>query len=158
MRRNLNKITHNKDLHVGVNKILFSRRRHDTVSRRQSLHGFTLIELLVVISIIALLLAVILPSLRKAKLAAQFTVCKTNLHQIGLGLVAYSVDNKDRLVPGSHWNGLVIYNNWGESTSGPRNIGHLLQGGYIPLPTSNSSVIYDPGIKRSSYFGQMAQL
>ena len=53
MRSDSDKITHNKNLHVGVNKIKFLRRRHDTASRRQSLHGFTLIELLVVISIIA---------------------------------------------------------------------------------------------------------
>jgi len=95
MRRNLNKITHNQNLHVGVNKINFSHRRHDTVSRRQSLHGFTLIELLVVVVVIALLMAIITPALRKAKELAQLLTCKTNLKQMGIGFHVYAADNDD---------------------------------------------------------------
>ena len=55
--------------------------------------GFTLIELLVVIAIIALLLSIILPSLRLAKEAAKTTVCGANMHQWGLIFFMYTEDN-----------------------------------------------------------------
>ncbi|MHB1157855.1 MAG: type II secretion system protein, partial [Phycisphaerales bacterium] len=65
------------------------------------LHGFTLVELLVVVSIIALLLAVLLPALGKAKRAAKLTVCTSQLHQIGLAFVMYSQDNNN--IPPAAW-------------------------------------------------------
>ena len=55
--------------------------------------GFTLIELLVVIAIIALLLSVILPSLRLVKKRAQGMMCKSNLRQWGIIWRLYSNDN-----------------------------------------------------------------
>ena len=60
--------------------------------------GFTLIELLVVIAIIALLLAVIMPALGKAKEAAQRIICRNNLRQQSIGIILYSNDN-DSYVP-----------------------------------------------------------
>lgn len=51
--------------------------------------GFTLIELLVVVAIIAMLMAIVLPGLRKAKEVAKKASCKSNLHQVGLALGAY---------------------------------------------------------------------
>src|SRR5690349_16372936 len=51
--------------------------------------AFTLIELLVVVSIIALLIAIMLPSLGKAKAKAQRTVCGTRLHGIGIATKTY---------------------------------------------------------------------
>ena len=59
-------------------------------SRRE---GFTLIEVLVVISIIALLVAVLLPVLGKSREAANRVVCASQLHQMGLSLEFYSNDN-----------------------------------------------------------------
>lgn len=59
--------------------------------------GFTLIELLVVIAIIAMLMAIIVPSIRKAKEHATKLICGTNLHQIQIACVAYANDYKDYL-------------------------------------------------------------
>ena len=60
--------------------------------------GFTLIELLVVISIIALLVAILMPALSAARKQAQAVVCLNNLHQIGLGAYYYAEEN-DTYIP-----------------------------------------------------------
>jgi prepilin-type N-terminal cleavage/methylation domain-containing protein/prepilin-type processing-associated H-X9-DG protein len=60
-------------------------------SKRWSI-GFTLIELLVVISIIAILAALLLPALAKAKASAKFTACKGNLRKLAIGMQIYVND------------------------------------------------------------------
>lgn len=87
-----------------------------TMKTVKKVNGFTLIELLVVIAIIALLLAILMPSLSKARDAARRVMCMANLHQMGLGVQLFANKHNDViptfaattstiLIPGEHqWN------------------------------------------------------
>ena len=66
--------------------------------------GFTLIELLVVMSIIALLIAILLPALSSTRESARRTQCASNLHQWGLAALNYAATNKNALPKAyRHW-------------------------------------------------------
>lgn len=73
------------------------RRRVDNTARPR---GFTLIELLVVVGLIALLLAILLPSLQLARSHAQAVVCLSHLRQWGTTFALYTQENEGRLPVG----------------------------------------------------------
>jgi prepilin-type N-terminal cleavage/methylation domain-containing protein/prepilin-type processing-associated H-X9-DG protein len=62
-------------------------------------HGFTLVELLVVIGIIAILIAMLMPALQRARSAAVMVQCMSNQRQVAMGILQYSIDNHNTLPP-----------------------------------------------------------
>lgn len=107
--------------------------------------AFTLIEILVVISIIALLMSILMPSLMKAREQAKRAVCMTNLRSIGQGIYIYANDNKGRLVPGDF---PVPWDVWAEppgcSNKQSVNLGYLLTSGALPIPMDDNNVFFCP--------------
>jgi prepilin-type N-terminal cleavage/methylation domain-containing protein/prepilin-type processing-associated H-X9-DG protein len=72
------------------------------LARRQGGNGFTLIELLVVIAIIAILAALLLPALARAKESARATQCAGNLRQLGFAVQLFADNNADQLPRSQH--------------------------------------------------------
>ena len=69
--------------------------------RKRGPAGFTLVELLVVIAIIALLMAILLPALNKARELGKRTVCFGNVRQLILAWTMYADENDDKIVNGA---------------------------------------------------------
>jgi prepilin-type N-terminal cleavage/methylation domain-containing protein len=70
----------------------FSEGRRRIIRNRRS-PGFTLVELLVVVGIIALLVAILIPALSRARESANRTICLSNIRQVATALISYTADN-----------------------------------------------------------------
>ena len=113
------------------------------MQRQKVSRGFTLVELLVVISIIALLIALLLPALARAKGLADRTVCAANVRSIVQGMVEYAQSNYDQFpsVPGSGWgnyaNSNWFPNSWGSTP--PNSPAAAIQQWYTPVAAPASA-------------------
>lgn len=125
--------------------------------RRENPGGFTLIELLVVIAIIAILAAMLLPALARAKLKATQANCMGNDHQLGLAFNLYCTDNSDKIIAfntaggfwnpnGAPWNSTAV--NAAQAQILVQNV--LGSSTYNPLATQagNPGVFHCPGDQR----------
>ncbi|MGD0596367.1 MAG: prepilin-type N-terminal cleavage/methylation domain-containing protein [Sedimentisphaerales bacterium] len=78
-------------------------KRKGPAHRSASEDGFTLVELLVVIAIIALLMAILLPALGRARELGKRAVCMSQIKQLGTAWYMYCDDNKERVPVGDVW-------------------------------------------------------
>lgn len=96
--------------------------------------GFTLIEVLVVVAIIALLVAILLPSLKAAKDQAKRTDCASNLHQIGVALTMYVNAHKENLPPLYRTSSVFTTYYMRHTSAGTINLGLLANARYANNP------------------------
>ena len=120
-------------------------------------NGFTLIELLVVISIIALLVSILLPTLSAARQAAQATVCLSNLRQLATASTVYLNDNKEMMPPvyhsGGSWMGWYdhLHDYFGREQGQAGRFNEDETGHYLLCPTDNEG-----NQRRTSYAANRA--
>jgi len=100
--------------------------------------AFTLIEMLVVITIIAIMIAMLMPAVKKAKRQAKFTLCATQQKQIMTALLSYTYDFNDYWAPGT----------WGTPT--------MINAGSEIIPRLQSGSLFDSDLEPGTDRGDMA--
>ena len=80
---------------------------------KHAVRAFTLIELLVVIAIISVLMAILTPTLRRARERTRETICRSNLKGVGVALFMYLQDNDYKTADSSGTNGFFWYDYMG---------------------------------------------
>lgn len=125
--------------------------------------GFTMLEVLVVLVIMALLLAILLPSFNQSRETARRAACLAQLHQMFLGQIAYATDSHGEFTPGpvvtdgSNFGVYLVWNKSPLSSYVPnapwnyyRGNGYLVKAGYI----KNPRVLYCPSWSHKEiYYG-----
>lgn len=131
---------------------------------RRILLAFTLIELLVVIAVIAVLMGLLMPSLRMAKEQSKRSVCASNLRGLGLAVVTYAASYDERIPPSFYQNGTSPYRcymlfeidvskPWGEHIQKVHNLGRLFTDSYIKI----GKAYYCPSAAKVTEAGEVSQ-
>src|SRR5262245_53392255 len=106
------------------------------VRAKRHLRAFTLVELLVVIGIIAVLVAILLPTLSKAQEASRRVTCLSNLRQVYTAFMFYAKDNRDQVPIGYRAGKSKQFNSmiWSNTSKQYVLFGLLYKGGYMKTP------------------------